>query len=1536
MASIDNSILDYIATKGAENRVINLNDVFSGEGLTFTVTNSNGDIVNASVEGSQLVIDYTDVLGYSDLKITATDASGHSVTDSLRVRVAGENAYTIAVLPDTQDYTNAQRIGTFETMTQWLVDNKDSLGIQFVTHVGDITTENSNTHWDYAKQALSILDGKIPYGLSLGNHDGISGSYTSSNINNHFSVDDLKNANGENFGGTYDQEAELSNNTYSTFTAPDGTKWMVLNIEFGAREDVLRWAGDVIEGHLDHRVILTNHSYMTWAGRHDATGAPLYDEGTGYDYGLGSSVEGATDGETMYRELIQKYPNVTFTFSGHIFGDGAETLVSHDQYGNPVFQMMVNYQNGVAGEITGNDGEGSGSAGGNGAIRLVTIDPDTGAIYTSTYFAGLDSYSDPARGDGELDRDGLTGPYRGHEETYTGLELGPPAVVAVARAGNDQFVSAAEGQDKAQVTLTGDRSLNPGDDEGLDYVWTDARGNVVAEGAAPTLELGAGQHQLTLTVTDSNGKVSTDDVRVVVSNQNTLLVDNFNDGNADGWGAFSPPVNAQQGSTTDFGIAALPEAGADATISQMPKLTPSQAVTVDFGAATGRLTSYTLAFDILIPSGSASGFTSLFQTDPANTSDADFFIRNNGAGIGGPGIGGVYPNGFRYDEWQRVVIKIEADGNSSAVMSKYVDGVKVGTQSVDPGRYAIDLERGLLLFSDEDGETSVLYTSSVMLTDQLYTDAQIEAMGGSSAGGILSEKPSDNSFQLDFSGDEITDQWGDASASVGEANAGTGSFFVKGSVHSRQDGFEVQDAAEGRVWEQSDGGDKMLIWKDAAAKEWSDYEFEATLKATDNDGIGVTFYYQDDQNHYKLILNAETNTRQLVMVKDGQETVLAQDHGGTPWSRDFQIKVAVDGDQIRVFMDGHDLFGTVTAEDGLSGGTVGFISSQQRASQFDNVTVNRIDLTAHAGDHVKTADLDGDGRVSVTLDASGSYGRDDIASFVWTDEDGNIVAEGETAQIELGASSQRLTLTVTDSTGKTASDTVLIDALSNDRVLMSDDFSSTTMKGWTIVDEGEMGGAGPDGRASEWVLRDGALVQLSDLKSRELTWNGASNSDPWQTGWSPLGDGVNVLRKGTYALYDDPKALEWQDYAVEATVQSPDNGALGLLFYYQDAQNYYKLELDANGDYDRNPRNGAGSLFQLIQVKDGVEKYLTQFPAKYTPNQAFQLRVEVLDGKIQAFVDGSALFAYAIEDRAQSAGTVGLFSWDSAGVSFDNLQVTSLVDIEKPEGESVTGNWRAERFTGTAGDDVISGRQGHDTIDGGRGDDTISGDNGDDLLLGGQGDDHLFGGWGQDMLDGGTGNDTLDAGHGDSVLIGGLGDDLLLGRTGADTLSGGDGHDTLDAGGGDDSLDGGLGNDVLYGRYGHDTLDGGAGNDLIDGGTGNDLLQGGAGNDTLIGGQGDDTLIGGQGDDLLQGSSGRDVFVFAAGFGADTVAGFGTVGVNADLLEFDSAVFADFAAVLEAAEAQGRNTVLTADDGSTITLSNIRVSALNEDMFSFV
>jgi len=1151
-------IKDMMVTPDAANVTIDLSQHFNGQKLTYTVQNTENGVVTAALtDGNKLTLDFA-TLGHSDIRVTATDSAGKSVTDDFRVRVAGPNAYTIAVFPDTQDYTSNDGIKhLFGNMTQWLVDNRQSHNIVFMSHVGDITQNNQPSEWDIAEAALRKLDGKLPYALLPGNHDqgssGNAANHSSDQLDSRFSAAKQAATNAGVFGGAYDQEKAAARNTYSTFTAPDGTKWLSISLEFGPRDDVIRWAGDVIEKFPDHRVMLATHSLTSYAGRQDNLALPLYDEGAGYDYGMRTDQRGANDGEYVARVLLSRYPNIVMTFSGHIFGDGAETDITYNQYGEPVFQFLVNYQNGVSREITGNGIESRGSNGGNGAIRLITIDPDNNRISTETYFTAFDDYLDGYRSKPEIDRNGLTGYYRGHQEVFENVYVGAGKARAMADAGDDIVANAATAASKASVNLSAAKSLLSADIK--KFVWTDKNGDVVAEGKEAVADLSLGKHKLTLTATDANGVKTTDTIDVLVRGDRTLLVENFNDGKADGWAT-------------------------------------------DFGATDGK----------------------------------------------------------------------------------------------------------------------------------------------------------------------------------------TGNFLLKGTVFSRSSTTDGLDAPEAALFDQSDATGNKLVYIGGQSAGWSDYVLEATLIQLDNDAIGVYFYYKDANNYYRFSMDGETNRRQLVKVSGGNEVLLASVSEGVQYNMELPLTVSVVGGVINVFLGDKSVFGgpVVDATSPLSGGTVGVYSSGQRASVFDDIVVTRAVTTAKAGIDQRVYDLDGDGKASVTLDASGSFGPEHLTGFVWTDLDGNVVATGKKVDTTLDTGINRLILKVTSANGSVSSDRVDVTVVDKTKILVAEDFSSAeAMARFKIVDEGEFGGVGPDGKASEWLISNGKLIQTTELASRELTWNGATNSDYWKRGWSPMGDGVNVLRLGTYALFNDPAALAWTDYAIETTFQTPDKDGLGFLFRYKDSKNYYKIELDADGILDRTPSNGAGSIFNLVRMRNGIEEILAQVPGKYERDQATKLRVEVVGDKITAFLNDEALFAYPIGDRELDAGTFGLYSWGNAGLAFDNLTV---VDLK-------SGLEAGTTLNGTEARDTLVGTDADETIFGYGGDDRLIGNGGNDRLSGGDGSDVLLGGAGRDALSGGNGDDVLFGNEGNDIVSGGLGDDVIEGGTGNDLLLGGDGSDTYVYGRGDGSDD---------------------------------------------------------------------------------------------------------------------------------------------------
>ncbi|MGL3107984.1 hypothetical protein [Bradyrhizobium sp. BR 1432] len=93
-------------------------------------------------------------------------------------------------------------------------------------------------------------------------------------------------------------------------------------------------------------------------------------------------------------------------------------------------------------------------------------------------------------------------------------------------------------------------------------------------------------------------------------------------------------------------------------------------------------------------------------------------------------------------------------------------------------------------------------------------------------------------------------------------------------------------------------------------------------------------------------------------------------------------------------------------------------------------------------------------------------------------------------------------------------------------------------------------------------------------------------------------------------------------------------------------------------------------------------------------------------------------------------------------------------------------------------------------------------------------------------------------------------------------------------------------------------------------------------------------LLGEWGNDTLTGGKDSDTFVFNPNFGKDVITDFKP---NADHIQIDDALFANFAAVQAHATNDGHgNTVITYDANDTITLPGIAPSQLHANDFFFV
>jgi hypothetical protein len=207
-------------------------------------------------------------------------------------------------------------------------------------------------------------------------------------------------------------------------------------------------------------------------------------------------------------------------------------------------------------------------------------------------------------------------------------------------------------------------------------------------------------------------------------------------------------------------------------------------------------------------------------------------------------------------------------------------------------------------------------------------------------------------------------------------------------------------------------------------------------------------------------------------------------------------------------------------------------------------------------------------------------------------------------------------------------DDVLVQDVKQSRNLLNEDFNGGKnrnvdgpMKNWTIVDEGTIDAP------SKWSVVRGEVVQSSNIYGPNV----------------PAVDN----RKGTFAYYDKSSAFHWKDYSFSATLRSTDNDGIGLMFRYQDPNNYYKLELDNENKF-----------YKLFKVVDGVETTLANVAKPgYTQGANFELEVNVIGNQIQAFQDGINIFGEPIIDESHSKGTIALYAWGNPNSYFDDVLV---------------------------------------------------------------------------------------------------------------------------------------------------------------------------------------------------------------------------------------------------------------------------------------
>jgi len=277
-----------------------------------------------------------------------------------------ETAFTVVMLPDTQIYSKS-RPELFYAQTDWVRKARDRENIVFVTQVGDIVNDRSKimSQWVVASNAMARLDGVVPWGVTIGNHD-----YESDKLKAGVATTWLRYFGPDRFKGCpwYGGASPNGLNSYQVF-AGGGIEFLILQLEVNPPDEAIAWARQVLERHPNHAAIVSTHSYLK--GREGVARNPKHDmRPTG------------NSGEALWEKLIREQPQVFLVLCAHEGRTDEYRQISINRAGNRVLEMLADYQKRVNG--------------GDGWLRLIRFLPGSRQIQVHTYSPVFDKFETDA------------------------------------------------------------------------------------------------------------------------------------------------------------------------------------------------------------------------------------------------------------------------------------------------------------------------------------------------------------------------------------------------------------------------------------------------------------------------------------------------------------------------------------------------------------------------------------------------------------------------------------------------------------------------------------------------------------------------------------------------------------------------------------------------------------------------------------------------------------------------------------------------------------------------------------------------------------------------------------------------------------------------------------------------------------------------------------------------------------------------------------------------------------------------------------
>lgn len=311
--------------------------------------------------------------------------------------------FTIAVIPDTQSYTNSDyqmqaghpfnQSEIFDNQMYYILNNSISNGgnIVFAIHLGDFVQHKAEreVEWELAVRAMSIIDGKVPFGCVIGNHDydglisldggksyHIDGSNT---YNKYFGADSIFFKNKDWYG-----ESHHDGRDSWSIIDTGNEKFLFLGLELEPSNESVKWAQQVLDDHKEYPTILVTHEYL---------GLNIDNMTEGKAELLKQNYRNGFDRNTpleLWNKLITVNNQIFLVLCGHYFkGHRGESFRQDiNKQGYPVYTLLSDYQGRK--EIPKMYGKKNNC--GDGWLRLLNFDSERKFIKVETYSSDLKKY----------------------------------------------------------------------------------------------------------------------------------------------------------------------------------------------------------------------------------------------------------------------------------------------------------------------------------------------------------------------------------------------------------------------------------------------------------------------------------------------------------------------------------------------------------------------------------------------------------------------------------------------------------------------------------------------------------------------------------------------------------------------------------------------------------------------------------------------------------------------------------------------------------------------------------------------------------------------------------------------------------------------------------------------------------------------------------------------------------------------------------------------------------------------------------------